>query len=135
MVVATEVIFSLVIALTLSIIFGFILHREAPRTGFFLFYLLLFLFTLTGGLWGRQFGPVIQGAFWLPMVIVGFIGGVFLYYRAPRPPPHNRRETIEMLDRVEEQKKVEKLAFLTMDVLFWIILVLLLTAIIAYYIK
>ncbi len=38
MVITTEVIFPLVIALTLSIIFGLILHREVPRRDSFSFF-------------------------------------------------------------------------------------------------
>ncbi len=135
MVIATEVIFSLVIALMLSIIFGLVLHREVPRRGFLYFFLIMFLFTLAGGLWGKPFGPVMLGAFWVPMLLVGIIGGIILYYRAPRPPPHNREETIEMLDRIEARKQMEKMAFLTMDLLFWAIVILLLIAILAYYIR
>ena len=135
MVIATEVIFSLVIALTLSIMFGFVLHREVPRKGFLFFFLIMFLFTLAGGLWGKPFGPVMLGVFWMPMLIVGLIGGIILYYRAPRPPPHNRRETIELLERTEERKKMEKMAYLAMDLLLSVIIALLIIAIIVYYIR
>lgn len=135
MIIATEVIFSLVIALTLSIILGLILHREVPRSGFFLFFLIIFLFTITGGLWGKSFGPASMGVFWLPMLLMGLIGGIYLYLRAPRPPPHNRRETIEMLDREQKRREVEKVAFFTMDVMSWIILAFLVMAIITYFIK
>ena len=135
MIVATHVIFALVIALTLSIIFGIILHREEPRSGFFLFFLMIFLFTLAGGLWVKPFGPAILGVFWLPMITIGLFGALFLYYRAPRTPPHNREETIEMLERIKKSRQLEKITFLTIDLLFWIMLVLLGAAILLYFLK
>jgi hypothetical protein len=136
MVVATQVIFSLVIALTLSIIFGVFLQKEVPRTGFLFFFLIIFLFTLVGGLWFQPFGPAYWGIFWVPMVIVGLAGAVFLYYRAPRPPrPQSRRETIEMLREMEQRKKMEKMTYLSMDMLFWFVLILLISAIALYFLK
>jgi len=135
MIVATQVVFSLVIALTLSIIFGLILHKEVPRSGFFIFFLMIFLFTLVGGLWFQPFGPAYWGVFWVPMVIVGLAGAVFFYYRAPRSPQHSRDETIEMLERIQQRKELEKITFLTMDTLFWCVLILLLSAIFFYFLK
>ena len=135
MIMTTQLIFSLVIALTLSIIFGLILSRKESRSGFPLFFLLIFLFTLVGGLWVHPFGPVNLGVYWLPMVIVGLVGAVFLFYRAPRRPPHNRKETIEMLERMEKRKELEKITYLTMDLLFWVLLILLFSAIFFYFLK
>lgn len=135
MIIATEVLFACVIALALSIIFGFMLHREIPRSGFFLFFLTVLLFTIAGGLWGRRFGPVSLGVFWLPMVMAGLIGAVFLFYRAPKSLPHNRKETLELLDQVERNRKMRRATYLTMDLTFWIILVLLVMVILAYFIK
>ena len=135
MVVATQVIFSLVIALTLSFIFGIFLRKEVPRSGFFVFFLMIFLFSLVGGLWFQPLGPSSWGVFWVPMVIIGLAGSVFMYYRAPRPPPRNRKETIEMLEEIEKRKEMEKLTYLTMDMLFWVILILLLASILFYFIR
>lgn len=77
MIVATQVVFSLVIALTLSITFGLILHKEVPRSGFLIFFLMIFLFTLVGGLWFQPFGPAHWGGVWVPMV-VGLAGAPLL---------------------------------------------------------
>lgn len=135
MVVETHFIFALVIALSLSCIFAFFLHRQMPRTGFFLFFLIIFLFTLVGGLWIKPFGPVGFGVFWLPMLLAGLLGAIFLYYRAPRPPPRNRTETIDLLEKERQRQEMERMTFLTIDLLFWIIFVLLTGAIVLYFIK
>lgn len=133
MVVATEIIFALIVALLLSVIIGIALRREGPRTGFFLLFMTIFLITLAGGLWLSPAGPYTRGVYWLPFIIVGGLGSYILYLRAPRKPPHNREETLETLDRVAEAKQLEKLTYMTFDLFFWIILILLLVIIIVRY--
>lgn len=133
MIVATEIIFSITIALAISIIISLALRREGPRTGFFLLFLTIFLITLAGGLWLSPAGPYNRGIYWLPFVVVGILGSYILYLRAPREPPSNRRETLETLDRIEEVKKLEKLTYMTFDLFFWIILVFLVAVILLHF--
>jgi len=135
MVVATQVVFSLVLALTLTVIFSFFLRREGPRTGSFFFFLMLFLITLAGGLWVKPFGPSHFGIFWVPIILVAFFGGLFLYYSAPRRPPHNREETIELMQRVEKRKQLEQITYITIDLLFWVIVILLISAIVFHFFR
>lgn len=135
MVVATQVVFSLVLALTLSVMFSFFLRREGPRTGFVFFFLMLFLMTLAGALWVKPFGPSHFGIFWVPIVLVAIFGGLFLYYSAPRRPPHNREETIELLQRVEKRKQLEEITYITIDLLFWVIVILLVSAIVFHFFR
>jgi hypothetical protein len=133
MIVATEVIFALIIALSISIIVSMALRREGPRTGFFLMFVTIFLITLAGGLWLAPAGPYTRGLFWLPFLVVGGLGSYILYLKAPRRPPHSREETIETLDRIAESKQLEKLTYLTFDLLFWIIIIFLLGVILIRY--
>lgn len=95
MVLTTQFVFSLVIALGVSLIVSRFLRRQAPRIGFFFFFLMLFLLVLAGGLWIRPFGPTFYGVFWLPLVIVGLFAGLFLYHSTPDRLPRNRREKIQ----------------------------------------
>ena len=132
MIVASEIIFSLIIALTISIIISLVLRSEGPRTGFFLLFLTIFLITLAGGLW---LSPAGKGLYWLPFVVIGVLGSFILYLRAPRKPPSNRRETLETLDRIEEAKKLEKLTYMTFDLFFWIILVFLVAVILLHFLR
>ena len=133
MVVATEIIFALIVALLISIIIGMALRREGPRTGFFLLFMTIFLITLAGGLWLSPGGPYTRGIYWLPFIVVGGLGSYILYLRAPRKPPHTREETLETLDRIEEAKQLEKLTYMTFDLFFWIIFVFLLAIILLRY--
>lgn len=135
MVIATQVVFALVVALLISFIISFALKREGPRTGFFLMFLSVFLITLAGGLWLQP--PGVDGSefFWLPFIVVGALGSYILYLRAPRRPPHSRRETIETLDRIAKSKQLEKLTYFTFDLLFWVLLVFLLAIILVHYFR
>ena len=133
MIKATEIIFALIIALVVSTIIGMALRREGPRTGFFLMFITIFLITLAGGLWLTPAGPYGRGLYWLPFIVVGGLGSYILYLRAPRKPPHSRKETIETLDRIAESKQLEKLTYMTFDLFFWILLLFLLAIILIYY--
>ena len=133
MIKATEIIFALIIALVVSTIIGMALRREGPRTGFFLMFITIFLITLAGGLWLTPAGPYTRGLYWLPFIVVGGLGSYILYLRAPRKPPHSRKETIETLDRIAESKQLEKLTYMTFDLFFWILLLFLLAIILIYY--
>ena len=135
MTVATEVIFAFLIALAISIIVGLALRREGPRTGFFLMFVMIFLITLAGGLWLSPAGPYTREVYWLPFIVVGALGSYILFLRAPRRPPHSRRETLDELDRIAESKQLEKLTYMTFDLFFWIIFVLLLAAILLRYLR
>jgi hypothetical protein len=135
MIKATEIVFALIISLSISIIFSIALRREGPRTGFFLLFVTVFLITLTGGLWLSPAGPYTRGVYWLPFIVVGGLGSYILYLRAPRNPPHTREETIRTLNRIAKSKELEKLTYLTFDLFFWIILVILIAAILFHYFR
>lgn len=135
MVIATEVIFALIIAISISIIISMALRRQGPRKGFFLLFVTIFLITLAGGLWLSPAGPYGRGIYWLPFIVVGGLGSYILYLRAPRKPPYGRKETLETLDRIAESKQLEKLTYLTLDLFFWVILVFLLAVILIHYVR
>jgi hypothetical protein len=83
----------------------------------------IFLATWAGGLWTRPIGPAFRGVYWLPFVLVGLLCALFLFTTKHRkPPPHNRPETIELLERIEEERELEKITYFSVTVLFWVLL-------------
>ena len=132
-VIVVEFFVALLIALLVSVLFGFALRRKIPRTGFFWFFLILFLATWAGGMWIGPFGPSFRGIFWLPFVLVAVLVGLFLAAIAPRRPPSSRIETLEMLEELEEKRKLEKLTYISFGVFFWVALFALITVIIVRY--
>lgn len=133
MIVATELFLALAIAFILSLLFSWLLKRGGPRSGFPVFFLAIFLITLAGGLWLRPFGPFGLGIYWLPFIVVGIAGSILLFLAAPRRPPANRKETIEMLDRIEQEKEIEQLAYLSFNLVMRVLLVLLVVAVLLHY--
>ncbi len=130
MVHATQLIFSLVVALIVSLVLNVLLNRRGPRIGFFFFFLMLFLIIYAGGMWVKPFGPTLFGVFWVPILLVGILAGLFYYQSVPPPPPHNREETLRMLEKNEKFKQIEKVTYVTLDIFFWVIIALLLFLII-----
>ena len=133
MIIAAELFVALAIAFALSLLFSWLLKRGGPRSGFPVFFLAIFLITLAGGLWLRPFGPLGLGVYWLPFIVVGIAGSILLFLAAPRRPPVNRKQTIEMLERVEQEKELEHLAYLSFNVVIRVLLIILVIAVLINY--
>ena len=128
-----EFFVALIVALLVSILFGYALRRRIPRKGFFWFFLILSLATWAGGMWIGPFGPSFRGIFWLPFVLVAVVVGAFLAAVAPRRAPTGRIETLEMLEEIEQKRKLQKLTYISFGVFFWVALFALITVIIVRY--
>ena len=124
---------ALIVALLVSVLFGYALRRRIPRKGFFWFFLILLLATWAGGMWIGPFGPSFRGIFWLPFVLVAVVVGAFVAAIAPRRAPTGRIETLEMLEEIEQKRKLEKLTYISFGVFFWVALFALITVIIVRY--
>ena len=128
-----EFFVALIVALLVSVLFGYALRRRIPRKGFFWFFLILLLATWAGGMWIGPFGPSFRGIFWLPFVLVAVVVGAFLAAVAPRRAPTGRIETLEMLEEIEQKRKLQKLTYISFGVFFWVALFALITVIIVRY--
>lgn len=128
-----EFFVALIVALLVSVLFGYALRRRIPRKGFFWFFLILLLATWAGGMWIGPFGPTFRGIFWLPFVLVAVLVGLLLAAIAPQRPPSSRIETLEMLEEIEQKRKLEKLTYISFGVFFWVALFALITVIIVRY--
>jgi len=135
-----DVLFSFIIALISSFAASFIISRQVPRKGFLLFFLVIFLGTWAGGIWGKTLSLSVWLRSWFPFLISGIFAALLFSWLAPQPPQVNRqsvldrKDTLEMLDEVEQQKEVEKIAHISVNIFFCVVLLLLLTAIVLHYI-
>ena len=134
MVIAAELITALLIAGTLSYLFAKNIKRRGTRTGFFWFFLIILMITWAGGAWLMPFGPQLMGIHWLPFVLAGLAGAVVISFLAEGRYPRNRHETIDLLESIEEGRELEKMTYLSLNVLFWVVLFTLLAAVILRYI-
>ena len=128
-----EVFIALCSALLVSALIGLAMRRKMERTGFFWFFLILFLATWAGGIWIGPLGPSFRGMHWLPYVLVAIAVGFLLAAVAPRRAPRGRIETLEMLEEIEQERKLEKLTFISLGLFFWMAIFVLITAIIVRY--
>lgn len=135
MIALTELLLTLAIALILSGLFSWLLRRGRPRYGFPIFFAMIFLITLAGGLWLRPFGPLHWGVYWLPFMVIGIIGTVLLCLAAPKRPPANRDETIDLLERIRREEELETSAYLSFNVVMRVLLFLLLFSVLLAYLR
>jgi hypothetical protein len=68
-----------------------------------------------------------------PFVLVAVVVGFLLAAVAPRRAPSGRIETLEMLEEIEQERKLEKLTYISFGLFFWMALFVLVTAIIVRY--
>lgn len=135
-----DVLFSFIIALIGSFVAALVLRKGMPRKGFWLFFLVIFLATWAGGVWGRSSVESWVSKTWLPFLVSGVISALVFSWLAPGRPSVDRdsvldkKETMEMLEEIEQQREMEELAYITVNIFFWVVVILLLGAIVLRYI-
>ena len=128
-----EFLISLVVALVLCVIFALVTRRKVRRTGFVWFFLFVLMATWAGGVWIRPFGPVLSDIRWLQFLVVGLLVVLMFALFAPLKPPRGRQQTLDQLEEIARQKEITKVTYITLGIVFWVILVILLIAIIVRY--
>jgi hypothetical protein len=129
-----ELLASFIIAVILTALYMLVTRAAGPRTGLIWLFLIVFLATWAGGVWLRPFGPALWGIHWLNFLLMGLVIVLFLVIIIPRKAPRGRQETLDMLDRIEQEKELEEAAYITLSIFFWILLSVLVIAIILRYI-
>jgi len=138
--VVPDLVFSLIVALVISVIFARILVRGGPRRGFFWFYLVIFLAVYAGGIWAKPYGAPLSALNWLPFLVAGIVMAFLLTILAPRYPKvkreaqFDRQQTLYILDEIDREKKIADLAYISINFLFWGVVALLVFIIISRYV-
>lgn len=109
-------------------------RKTGRRSGILWLFLIIFLTTWAGGIWIKPFGPTLWGVHWLTFVLIGIIIALLLVVTSPSPGPRGRKETINMLERIEKEKKLEKVTYVALGTLFWVLFGVLIVAILVRYI-
>lgn len=124
-----EFLISLSIALLICVVYALITRSDVRRTGFGWFLLFVLLATWAGGIWLRPFGPVWGDIRWLQFLIAGLVVLLLFALFAPFKKPRGRRDTIDQLQEIARQKEVQKMTYVTLGIVFWVILAILIVAI------
>ena len=129
-----EFLISLVVALVLCVIFALVTRRKARRTGFVWFFLFVLMATWAGGVWIRPFGPAWGDIRWLQFLVIGLLVVLMFALFAPLRPPRGRHETLDQLDEIAQQKELAKVTYITLGIVFWVVLAIFFMAIIIRYV-
>lgn len=121
-----ELIFALLIAVTLSAIFFFGFRRFGSWPSMLVFFLIVFLAAWAGGLWLTPVGRPFWGVYWVPFLIAGIIFALLLAASAPTRLPRYRGEALR---QAEKAKNVEA----AVSMLMWVLIIMLGVAIITRY--
>jgi Ca2+/Na+ antiporter len=124
-----EFLVSLTVALLGCVVFALITRSDVRRTGFGWFLLIVLLATWAGGVWLRPFGPMWGNIRWLQFLIAGLLVLLLFAFFAPLKAPRGRHETIDQLQAIAHQKEVQKVTYVTLGIVFWVVLVILIAAI------
>jgi hypothetical protein len=129
-----ELLTALIIALMVSLIFALMSRRGGWRTGFVYLFLIVFMATWACGVWIRPFGPPIGDVYWLGFLIAGLIVALLLALFLPQRPPRGRQETLDALEQMAAAKRVEEVTYVTLGVMFWLVLFLFLCIVVLRYV-
>jgi hypothetical protein len=129
-----ELSFALMVAFALSAIFAIVTRGSYRGIDLFLYFLIIFLSTWAFGIWIEPFGPTMWGVPWLMYIFVGFIFSLLVSLSYSRKRVMSRRETLELLDRIEERKKIEQVTSISLNLFFWMLVFILTAAIIIRYV-
>jgi Ca2+/Na+ antiporter len=128
-----ELLVALFVSLVLSAVFALATWKRGKRKGLVWLFLIIFFATWAGGLWMRPFGPTLWGIHWLTFLLVGVVVALILAVSQARPKPRGRDETIEMLENMRQRREAEQVAWITLTIFFWVLLLALLSAIVFRY--
>ena len=119
--ILTDLIAALVITLILGSLFLWGAKRHNPWGGWFLFFLVLFLFIWAAGAWSGPYGPTVAGFYWVPFLIWGLLFLLILTALFPY-----RRTDIVLKSREElkeeEAKQESRLVAANMFLFFFLAL-------------
>lgn len=139
--VIPDFFFLLLVAMVISLVVARILHRKAGgRRGFLWLFFVIFLTVYAGGVWAKPYGTALSWTNWAPFVLSGVLAGLLLIVFAPHYPQLkrneqlDRRETIEMLEKIEQEDEKAELAYISLNIFFWGIVLLLVFLIIGRYV-
>jgi len=125
-----DLLMALLIALVLTWFFSVAVGTTGPWPSFWVFFVVVLLFSWALSLWVRPIGPAFLGVYWLPYLVFGVFIALLI---AAATPPDDRARRSDRADRAARGAAPEDVAAagtaLAVGVFVWIALILLLLAI------
>lgn len=114
--IVSTIITAFIFAFLFTLIFTLGLRRKGPWANFWLFFVIVFLAVLAGGLWMTPAGPAVWGVNWLPMFIIALLVSLLL---AASTPVERPRTMTEAMRRAEEEDAVVAV----LGIFFWVMII------------
>jgi hypothetical protein len=108
-------------------------RSSVRRTGFGWFFLIVLIATWAGGVWLRPLGPSWGDIRWLQFLIAGLVVVLLFALFAPMKAPRGRHETLEQIEEIAREKELQKVTYVTLGVVFWVVLAILIVTIVIRY--
>ncbi|MGD8523109.1 MAG: hypothetical protein PVF56_18320 [Desulfobacterales bacterium] len=109
-------------------------RSRGSRSGFTWFFLIILMATWAGGIWLKPFGPAFEEIRWMPFLALGLYFAIFITLFGTRKPPHGRHETLDKQEEIAQERKLEKVTYVTLSAFFWVVLLTLLVVIFIRYV-
>ncbi len=125
-----DFLLAFLIALVLTWFFTVAVGTTGPWSGFWVFFLLVLLFSWTMGLWVRPMGPALWGVYWMPYLVFGVLLALVIAAATPldgRPPRAQRPPQVPGSTTPEEEAAAGTVV--AVGVYLWIALVVMAVAI------
>jgi len=110
-----DLLFAFICAWLIVWIVSFTFGTKGPWGSLLWFYLVVFLFAWSGGVWLTPFGPVWRGIGWLPIIFMAVMVSLLLTAASPRTyrrrPPESKEQAAAAAERI-----------IAVDAFFWIML-------------
>jgi apolipoprotein N-acyltransferase len=131
------ILFALLYAVVLTAIFSLAFKNTGPWGGFWIFFFLLFIVSLSAGEWAPPAGPVAWGYYWVPGLIAATTFALLLAAVTPASPvPRNkfnngniRKNTTT--EKICEEEETTVITVAVIGTFFWVLMVVLIIAAIA----
>jgi hypothetical protein len=133
-VIFKEFLMSLTVTLIVCVLFVLITRSRASRSGLLWCFLIVLMATWAGGVWIRPFGPALADIRWMQFLVVGLLAVLLVALFVPLKPPKGRDETLDQLEEMVVQKRLEKMTSLTLKAVFGVVFCFFIWAVIANYV-
>jgi len=128
-----EFVIAFLMAAVLGAVFALVTRRKGRQTGFFWFFLIVFITTWAGGIWIQPLAVISKEIKWWPFIIVGLPFALLLAAFGQRTLPERRLKTLDKLDEMTSGKALEELTYAILKGSFWFVLAIMFIAILFRY--
>ena len=120
----TDICIALFIAMTLNASTILIYEKSKRIAQYWFVFPITFFGIWAAGLWINPAGDRAETIYWAVFMIAGVLAAFSLAFLSIERAPQGRNETIDMLNRINRKKKIERATYLFLYVFFFLIVMI-----------